>query len=106
VAQKARELAQELMAIAADAEDVRGKAFETFKSVNVSELVQVHLMGDELTYYSTLTLIYRAIPAPEGSPSSFCSECIDPAREAMRIHHECMKIMDSNQFFHSVYIHW
>lgn len=40
--------------------------------------------------YSLLTLIFRALPVPAGSLSSICDECLKIAREALRVHEECI----------------
>jgi hypothetical protein len=48
------------------------------------------IMGDELTHWSALTLVYRAIPCPPGSPSTFNQECIHAARQAFALHQEYM----------------
>ncbi|CRK34240.1 hypothetical protein BN1723_018543, partial [Verticillium longisporum] len=72
----------------AAASQAREQAMFGFKALNASALIDIHLRGDELTHQSTLTLIYRAIPAPEGSPSRFTQECIETARFAMQIHHD------------------
>ncbi|KAF3354526.1 hypothetical protein VdG1_07455 [Verticillium dahliae VDG1] len=84
----------------------REQAMFGFKALNASALIDIHLRGDELTHQSTLTLIYRAIPAPEGSPSRFTQECIETARFAMQIHHECMAQLDEAQHMKAVYVHW
>lgn len=106
VAECARQLGEEQKAVTAEAARARDEAFAGVRGAHESRLLDVHLKGDELTFYTTLTLIYRAIPAPEGSPSSFAADCVDAARVAMRIHHECMDMMGSNTYLHAIYIHW
>ncbi|KAI5925485.1 hypothetical protein F4810DRAFT_658849 [Camillea tinctor] len=67
----------------------------------------VMILGTELIYFSLLTLIYRAIPVPRDSKSSFTSECIDAARKAVAKHQEAMAAMQPmNTFILRSYIHW
>lgn len=102
----ARRLEADQKDIMAAASQAREQAMFGFKALNASALIDIHLRGDELTHQSTLTLIYRAIPAPEGSPSRFTQECIETARFAMQIHHECMAQLDEAQHMKAVYVHW
>ena len=106
MAKCAQRLGEQLKKITAEAAKARSAAFLQVKAVNDGQLIGVLLKGDELSFYTTLTLIYRAIPAPEGSPSSFCSDCINAARLAMRAHQECMSLMGTNVYLQVVYIHW
>ncbi|KAM0323187.1 hypothetical protein ACHAQA_009037 [Verticillium albo-atrum] len=102
----ARRLEADQKEIMAAASQAREQAMFGFKALNASALIDIHLRGDELTHQSTLTLIYRAIPAPEGSPSRFTQECIETARFAMQIHHECVAQLDEAQHMKAVYVHW
>lgn len=91
----------------AQACQVREQALFGLRAINASTLIDVHLRGDEIAYQSVLTMIYRAIPAPEGSPSRFTAECLDTARFAMQIHHECMQqIEGEGPDITSVFVHW
>ncbi|KAL0937838.1 fungal specific transcription factor domain protein [Colletotrichum truncatum] len=102
-----RRLEAEQKAIMAAASNVREQALFGLKALNASSLLDIHLRGDELTFQSTLTLIYRALPAPEGSPTRFSHECIETARFAMQLHLECMqRIAEEGRHLKTVYIHW
>jgi hypothetical protein len=85
---------------------VRNEAAAYFKSINTSSLIEVFVKGDEVQLLTTLTLVYRAIPAPEGSPSRFCDECLDSARRAMRAHKESMSTLHFGSYVKSIYVHW
>ncbi|KAJ0166254.1 putative transcriptional regulatory protein PB24D3.01 [Colletotrichum tanaceti] len=102
-----RRLENEQKTIIAAASQVREQALFGLKALNASSILDIHLRGDELTFHSTLTLIYRALPAPEGSPTRFTQECIDTARFSMQLHLECMqKIAEEGRHLKAVYIHW
>lgn len=85
------------------------------RKVTVTKMV---MKSDQVSFLSSLTLVYRAIPAatvsggggsgPGGfhGSSTFTSECIDTARLAMQTHEECMKLMGSNLWVAASYIHW
>jgi hypothetical protein len=85
---------------------LREETFAYLKNLNTSEIVEVFLKGDEVQFNVTLTLIYRAIPGPEGSPSRFCVECIESARKAIRCHQESLSLMKAGSYIQSIYVHW
>jgi hypothetical protein len=73
----------------------------------VAMTMRMVLKSDEVSHYSTLALIYRAIPPSEpGRPSRFNDECITAARAAFASHHECMSITSPSQFLSKAYLHW
>lgn len=103
----ARKLELEQKEIMAVASQTREEALFGYKALSGSVLIDLHLRGDELSFYSTLVLIYRALPAPEGSPTRFTPECIDTSRLAMALHLECMqRLADEKQHLKTIYVHW
>ncbi|KAK0707183.1 hypothetical protein B0T21DRAFT_387652 [Apiosordaria backusii] len=64
------------------------------------------VVGDALIQWSALTLIYRAIPSPPGSLSTFNPECIHAAREAFSSHEGCMALCGESVFMKAGYIQW
>ena len=74
--------------------------------MKASHLVDIHVKGDEVQLLSTLTLVYRAIPAPEGSVSRFCDECVDSARRAVVKHQACMQLVSQEAYVKTIYLHW
>ncbi|RYP67209.1 hypothetical protein DL771_007371 [Monosporascus sp. 5C6A] len=64
------------------------------------------LKSDEISFYSSLTLVYRALPPRPGSGSTFSSECIETAREAMRVHQHCIRMVADSEYMTRAYIHW
>jgi hypothetical protein len=70
-------------------------------------MLSMVLKSDEVSHYSTLALIYRAIPPSEPlRPSRFNDECISAARAAFASHQVCMEITSSSQFLNAGYLHW
>lgn len=76
------------------------------KSINSNSLVEMFVQGDEVQFLTTLTLVYRAMPASEGSPSRFSQECLDTARQTIKLHMECIKSMCYGTYMKSIYVHW
>jgi hypothetical protein len=81
--------------------DAQGQGAVALMTINMV------LKSDEVSHYSTLALIYRAIPPSEpGRPSRFNEECITAARAAFASHQACMEITAASQFMNAAYLHW
>lgn len=104
--QRAQALAAECSKLEIETDETREKVYTLLKSIGTSDVVDVFIKGDEVQFYVTKTLIYRVIPAPEGSITRFCDECLDAARHAMKTHQECVVFMDISTYMRSMYIHW
>ncbi|KAK0611338.1 fungal-specific transcription factor domain-containing protein [Immersiella caudata] len=63
-------------------------------------------LSEMVTYYGTLSLIYRAIPVSEGEAGPFVSECVEAGRTALQHHMECMQISKSYPEMQAGYVHW
>ncbi|RKK99415.1 hypothetical protein BFJ70_g17510 [Fusarium oxysporum] len=103
--ERARLLAAECRRVEAEAEQIREMAIQSLKKIGASPLVDVHLKGDEVQLLSIMTLIYRAVPAPEGSPTTFCQECIETARKASHKHLACMELVRKDPHARAIYVH-
>jgi hypothetical protein len=64
------------------------------------------ILGDELVHWSALTLVYRAIPSPPDSPSTFNQECIHAARQAFACHQEYMEMAGDSMNVKAGCIRW
>ncbi|KAH0420877.1 fungal specific transcription factor domain-containing protein [Colletotrichum camelliae] len=65
------------------------------------------LISDSVLRLSMLTMVYRAAPRVEGSPTTFSPECIKAARAALEKHQECVSVMrKSHDVYFATYIHW
>jgi hypothetical protein len=103
----ARRLEAEQKEIMSAASQIREQALFGLRAINASELIGIHLRGDEITYRSTLTLIHRALPAPEGSGSRFTVESLDSARFALQLHHESMQSLElERDDLKVIFVHW
>lgn len=103
---RAQMLAAECRSLEAKGNEMRTKVYAYLKSQNTSDGVYVFIRGDEVQFQVTMTLVYRVIPAPEGSPTRFCSECLDAARNAMSTHQACARLMNLETYSKSMYVHW
>lgn len=66
----------------------------------------MHMM-DKVLNRSVLTLLYRAIPSPPGSASTFTPECVEVARSALEKHEECMeRLKPYDAHLKVLYVHW
>ncbi|KAG5938245.1 hypothetical protein E4U53_008046 [Claviceps sorghi] len=104
--ERARALASECRKFETEADVAREETYQYLKAVNSSDLVDVFLRGDEVQFQVTLTLVYRVIPAPLGSMTRFCDECLETARKAIKVHQQCAKKSTIGGYFRSIYIHW
>lgn len=64
------------------------------------------ILGDELLHWSALTLVYRAIPSPPGSPSTFNPECIHAARQAFASYHKYLDMAGESVAARAGFIRW
>ncbi|PNY26301.1 transcriptional regulatory protein [Tolypocladium capitatum] len=103
---RAMALAKDCRKLEVEAEACREHVYNYLRTANSSDSVDVFLRGDEVQFQVTLTLVYRVIPAPEGSVSRFCDECLDVARKAMKLHQQCVELTNLGSYFRSIYIHW
>ncbi|RFN43655.1 hypothetical protein FIE12Z_12121 [Fusarium flagelliforme] len=105
IAERARLLAHECHQMEIEAKESRELAIATLEKIKTSPLVDIYVKGDQVQLLSTLTLIYQAIPAPEGSRSRICDECIETARRATYAHLECIGPLQNDAFARTSYIH-
>ncbi|KAF5232807.1 hypothetical protein FAUST_8533 [Fusarium austroamericanum] len=87
IVERARMLAAKCREVEAEADESRGMAIASLEKIGASPLVDIHVKGDEVQLLSTMTLIYRAIPAPEGSST-------------------CMELVRKDPHARNIYVHW
>lgn len=87
-------------------DSIRDETVAYLKEHKSSEIIKLYVMGDEIQFHVTMTLVYRALPAPEGSHSRFCNECLESARKAMVLHKESIGLMNYGTFIKTIYVHW
>jgi len=72
-----------------------------------SRIFQQILRSDEIGYYGTLALIYRALPpAPGGRSKTFADECSEAAYSAIRVHLEMVALMEGQNSMMIGHLHW
>ncbi|KAK4164052.1 putative transcriptional regulatory protein [Cladorrhinum sp. PSN259] len=83
-------------------------SFEQYSMEAVGEdLVRFFQISDHVLRLSLLTLTYRAVPNPVGSPTTFSIECIQAARQTLARHEDCMAIVErSDCGLFSTYMSW
>ncbi|KAK0717341.1 hypothetical protein B0T26DRAFT_675664 [Lasiosphaeria miniovina] len=109
-AESARRLGERLNEVAKDREVIARQihakgsvvGFDTRSPYSMDMVV----FSDDVGHWSAMTLLYRAIPAPDGFPSSFSPECITAARHAFRGHSSCMQLVGTDLNMTAAYIHW
>lgn len=70
-------------------------------------MVHFYSQSDDVLYQSTLSLIYRAMPVPEGSSSAFTPACVETARTALEKHQSCMALFaNHDQVIIHIYVQW
>ncbi|KAK3354419.1 hypothetical protein B0H65DRAFT_437777 [Neurospora tetraspora] len=108
--ESARQLVEAIKGIARENDELIRHARETGKLADSGRrdgfTVTLMLRSDEVTYWASLCLIYRAIPAAPGFGSTFNPECIEAARRAVEVHLECMQIPGLSVFTKVGYLHW
>ncbi|KAJ5775203.1 uncharacterized protein N7511_000214 [Penicillium nucicola] len=97
--------------LAAEMEETVMEPFETFMSsgLKLADIDVLYLQTDKISRLSIMTLIYRAIPASEGSgpTTTFIPECIKAAREALEVHRQCVAALSETfEYIKISYMHW
>ncbi|KAI0130377.1 fungal-specific transcription factor domain-containing protein [Xylariales sp. AK1849] len=103
---------QQVQLVVSDLQFLLRRTLELLHDVRVQDygkegrMYEIILKSDEVSYYSSLSLAYRALP-PSGTGRSrtFADECLESARAAMRSHQEAMAMMDDTSL-QIVYLHW
>ncbi|EAQ90092.1 hypothetical protein CHGG_06711 [Chaetomium globosum CBS 148.51] len=109
-AESARQLVRTMNKLAKEQEPLVQKTREKVRGIkfdaNSPFPMDMAIVGDELMHWSALTLVYRAIPSPPGSPSTFNPECIHAARQAFACHQEYMSMAGDSVAVKAGCIRW
>jgi len=103
---RAEALAVECRVLEAEVNAIRSETVAYLKAINSSSLVDIFIQGDEVQFLTTLTLVYRAMPPSEGSASRFSNECLTTARQAIKVHQDCISSLCYGSYMKSIYVHW
>lgn len=85
---------------------IRDRLQQTSVNANSPFSIDMAILSDELLHWASLTLAYRAIPSPPGSPSTFNPECIHAARRAFECHFEYMSLAGDNVGVKTSFLRW
>ncbi|KAK3311542.1 uncharacterized protein B0T15DRAFT_549129 [Chaetomium strumarium] len=109
-AESARQLVQTMENLAKEQEPLMRHTREKVRGIKFNAdspfPMDMSILGDELMHWSALTLVYRAIPSPPGSPSTFNHECIHAARQAFACHQEYMEMAGDSLAVKAGCIRW
>ncbi|KZL80929.1 fungal specific transcription factor domain-containing protein [Colletotrichum incanum] len=104
---RVHELVSSLHDIEIRTQEISANYHTQAKDAIEENFAEFYLSSDSVLRLSLLTLVYRAAPRVEGSPTTFSPECIKAARAALEKHRECVAIMrKSHDVYFSTYIHW
>ncbi|KAL4918447.1 hypothetical protein BDW62DRAFT_200827 [Aspergillus aurantiobrunneus] len=95
--------------LAAQMQDNVMRPFEHVYTVlgDLTAIEALYMQCDQVCRFSLLTLIYRAIPPPAGTPGTFVRECVETARAALESHKLCMSLLaEASAALKLSYLHW
>ncbi|PYH45753.1 putative C6 transcription factor [Aspergillus saccharolyticus JOP 1030-1] len=94
--------------LANDVKENIDKVFDRIMDTQeLSHMERIYYSSDKIARKSVLTLIYRAIPPSPDSQSTFVSECIATAREAIELLKETMiEVKELTENIKASYLHW
>ncbi|KAK4220323.1 fungal-specific transcription factor domain-containing protein [Rhypophila decipiens] len=105
------ERAKELVGMLSEVERFMGEATERWRldgdDAVGKDLAEFIVGSDAVLRLSLLTLVYRAVPHPPGSRTTFRPECVRAARATLERHQQCMAVVAQSEFgLFSIYMHW
>ncbi|KAG9254053.1 uncharacterized protein F5Z01DRAFT_622611 [Emericellopsis atlantica] len=106
LSRRAQSLAVNCRGLWDEVEKSRDETITYLRAINTSKLVDIFIIGDEIQFLSVLTMVYRAIPAPPGSPSRFNEDCLETARKCITAHQTGMGLLTHGAYVKSIYVHW
>lgn len=61
----------------------------------------------DIMFYSTLTMIYKAIPVEGSNPLKYCDECTASARSVLYVHYNAwQKFQGEQEELWNLLVHW
>ncbi|KAK6219968.1 fungal specific transcription factor [Colletotrichum tabaci] len=104
---RARGLAAELQQVTDRTQETHAQYLESAIKAVGQNTMDFFNVSDEVLRLSLLTIIYRAVPSPPGSSTTFSTECIGAARATLKRHEDCMAIMAKDGYYlFPMYMNW
>ncbi|KAL0943723.1 fungal specific transcription factor domain-containing protein [Colletotrichum truncatum] len=104
---RARGLAAELQRVTERTQETHAQYLKAAIDAVGQNTMDFFNVSDEVLRLSLLTIIYRAVPSPPGSPTTFSTECIDAARATLQRHQDCVEIMAKDGYYlFPMYMNW
>ncbi|KAF6834065.1 fungal specific transcription factor domain-containing protein [Colletotrichum plurivorum] len=104
---RARSLAAELQQVTQRTQETHSQYLQAAINAVGENIMDFFNVSDEVLRLSLLTIIYRAVPSPPGSQTTFSTECIDAARATLQRHQDCMEIMAKDGYYlFPMYMNW
>ncbi|GJC93473.1 fungal specific transcription factor [Colletotrichum higginsianum] len=104
---RARGLAAELQQVTDRTQETHAQYLESAIEAVGQNTMDFFNVSDEVLRLSLLTIIYRAVPSPPGSSTTFSTECIGAARATLKRHEDCMAIMAKDGYYlFPMYMNW
>ncbi|KAH8171199.1 fungal specific transcription factor domain-containing protein [Sarocladium implicatum] len=108
--QYAEAIAEEVKAIALNTVAIKKELEQSHDpyKFNIGGLngLKILFLSEQVSHYSTLTLIYRAVSTLDGAPTALSLECIDAARKAFRFHLQLMDLAKGSKEVQAAYLQW
>ncbi|ETS82576.1 hypothetical protein PFICI_04452 [Pestalotiopsis fici W106-1] len=82
------------------------KWFDLAKQASGETLLVFFKLSDEILRLSLLTMVYRAAPRSLDAPTTFSPSCIEAARATLDKHLSCMSLLQGNENYFPIYVHW
>ncbi|KAJ0296291.1 hypothetical protein COL516b_011701 [Colletotrichum fioriniae] len=104
---RARGLAAELRRVTDRTQETHSQYLKSAIEAVGENTMEFFNVSDEVLRLSLLTIIYRAVPSPPGSATTFGTECINAARATLQRHEDCMAIMAKDAYYlFPMYMNW
>ncbi|KAJ0158667.1 putative transcriptional regulatory protein C11D3.07c [Colletotrichum tanaceti] len=104
---RARGLAAELQQVTDRTQETHAQYLESAIEAVGQNTMDFFNVSDEVLRSSLLTIMYRAVPSPPGSSTTFSTECIGAARATLKRHEDCMAIMAKDGYYlFPMYMNW
>ncbi|GKT58551.1 fungal specific transcription factor domain-containing protein [Colletotrichum tofieldiae] len=104
---RARGLAAELQQVTDRTQETHAQYLKLAIEAVGQNTMEFFNVSDEVLRLSLLTIIYRAVPSPPGSVTTFGTECIDAARATLKRHEDCMAVMARDGYYlFPMYMNW